>query len=104
VGDGPTSITGALTASGVVGKRLRARRHRVGILNGSGIWVANHSGFVRNATQAAEGRALCVTKICAVNVENVSNVQQHVGCESALDQGDVTLTARSALGNAEEVS
>jgi hypothetical protein len=34
----------------------------------------------------------------------MSNVHQQAGCESARDQGDVTLTARSALGNAEWVS
>jgi len=45
------------------------------------------------------GRASCVTIACGLNVGDVSNVRRY-----ARAQGDVTLTARSALGNAEQVS
>ena len=44
------------------------------------------------------GRAPCVTIACGLNVGDVSNVLLCAGT-----QGDVTLTARSAFGNAEPV-
>lgn len=68
------------------------------ILNRFGSCIANRSGLVRNR-RGSMGRAWCVTIACGLNVGDVSNVRRY-----ARAQGDVTLTARSALGNAEPVS